>query len=82
MILRSYSYTARISHFCDRCFHCIESGQRYHADVIAMCGHIIVMKSHDVCPVDPFEEERELMKIIEEWEEREQDEEFELPLAA
>jgi len=47
-----------------------------------MCGHIIVMKSHDVCPVDPFEEERELMKIIEEWEEREQDEEFELPLAA
>ena len=74
--MRCYFHKARNSHFCDHCFHFIEPGERYSGTVIAMAGHIIVMKRHDNCPVDPYEEERRMMEQIEEWEEMEQDDEL------
>ena len=61
--LRHYISKARRTHFCDYCMHYIESGERYEAHVFAdKKSRIWVMKQHyDGCPVDPWEEEAEML---------------------
>jgi hypothetical protein len=80
--LRDYSAKARKQHSCDYCFHCIEPGSGYTATVFAWGRFIIVLKFHDRCPVDPREEEEELLKRDDGDIQTENSEGFELPMAA
>jgi hypothetical protein len=66
--LRTYARMAHEQHFCDYCCRNIEPGDRYTARVEINNGKFFVSKKHDEppCPVDPFEEEREILREIDE----------------
>lgn len=65
-ILRTYARTAHEQHFCDRCCRYIEPGDYYQGTVQLCNGKLMVWKEHEdpPCPVDPWEEEREMMEEI------------------
>jgi hypothetical protein len=67
-VLRAYRRMAQQEHFCYNCNHYIEPGDTYTASVEVIGGKLVVWKYHDEppCPVDPWEEEREIMREIDE----------------
>lgn len=64
--LRSYRRIAQTVHFCDDCHYQIEPGDEYEGSVWITERHgLLVFKRHAICPVDPYEEEAEILEDIE-----------------
>lgn len=65
--LRTFTRMAQQQHFCDWCCRYIEGGDRYKGTVQIFNGKLVVWKQHDdpPCPVDPWQEEQQILRDIE-----------------